>query len=163
MAAAAVLLAQWAADLEPRPEDLALAGRSKCPRAAGLPPVRRRADGSQPTPAEIYRDGHASTQRAADQVTQRAAGSGPVVASRCAGRGGSGGSASATSICRVPSTLMAFRVTSRRLKIINCGVTALGDSWPARRPAGSMRDADGGGVAAAERAGREQVRLAAAE
>ena len=39
----------------------------------------------------------------------------------------------------------------------------LRDSWPALRYAGSMRYADGGGLTAAERARREQVRLAAAE
>jgi transposase len=38
-----------------------------------------------------------------------------------------------------------------------------GDGWPALRYAGGMRYADGGGLTAAERARREQVRLAAAE
>src|SRR5260370_41969169 len=42
------------------------------------------------------------------------------------------------------------------------GVTA-GDGWPAVRYAGCRRKPDGGGLTAAERARREQVRLAAAD
>src|SRR5258708_31595025 len=38
-----------------------------------------------------------------------------------------------------------------------------GDDWPALRYAGGMRYPDGGGLDAAERARREQVRLTAAE
>ena len=47
--------------------------------------------------------------------------------------------------------------------IFNCGGYTAGDGWPALRYAGSMRYPDGGGLDAAERARREQVRLTAAE
>src|SRR2546429_719419 len=49
------------------------------------------------------------------------------------------------------------------LKIFNGGGYSPGDGWPALRYAGVMRYPDGGGLTAAERARREQVRLAAAE
>src|SRR5712691_9539047 len=49
------------------------------------------------------------------------------------------------------------------LKIFNGGSYWPGDGWPVLRYAGCMRYGEGGGLDAAERARREQVRLAAAE
>ncbi len=48
-------------------------------------------------------------------------------------------------------------------KIFNRGGYGPGDGWPGLRCAGGMRYPDGGGLDAAERARREQVRLAGAE
>ena len=56
-----------------------------------------------------------------------------------------------------------LRVRPDRLTIFNCGGYWPGDGWSALRYAGSMRYPDGGGLDAAERARREQVRLTAAE
>jgi hypothetical protein len=54
------------------------------------------------------------------------------------------------------------RAAAGLLTILKAGVTGSGDGWRAGY-AGAMRYPDGGGLTAAERARREQVRLAAAE
>ena len=61
------------------------------------------------------------------------------------------------------ATLIDMLARLDPLKIFNGGGYGPGDGWPGVRYAGRMRCPDGGGLDAAERARREQVRLAAAE